>query len=350
MSKTIHTLRLLTSTVSAWVVVVLCAVLVIGLKASNPWTGHVTMLPHQGPADTRLVSDDNPLGGNGFYVDPNSSAAGAARQAAPPSAELQSIAQTPQARWLTETTPTDQTADAVAAYIGAAAAANAMPVIVLYALPHRDCGSFTAGGFSSGDEYRAWVAQVAAGVGKARVGVVVEPDALTAADCLPEDLRQERTALLRYAVGALTANPNAAVYVDGGHSRWLTPDQLADRLRAVGVERARGFALNTSNFFTTDEEVAYGEAVSQLLNGAHYVVDTSRNGAGPAPDAPLNWCNPAGRAIGASPTTATAGAHADAYLWIKHPGESDGECGRGDPPSGVFMPGYAAALVRTAKG
>lgn len=98
-----------------------------------------------------------------------------------------------------------------------------MPVIVLYALPQRDCGSFTAGGFSSGDEYRAWVAQVAAGVGKARVGVVLEPDALTAADCLPADQRQERTALLRDAVGALTANPNAAVYVDGGHSRWLTP-------------------------------------------------------------------------------------------------------------------------------
>jgi len=64
------------------------------------------------------------------------------------------------------------------------------------------------------------------------------------------------------------------VYVDGGHSRWLTPDQLADRLRAVGVERARGFALNTSNFFSTDEEIGYGEAVSRLLNGAHYVVDT----------------------------------------------------------------------------
>ena len=49
-------------------------------------------------------------------------------------------------------------------------------------------------------------------------------------------------------------------------------------------------------------------------NGAHYVIDTSRNGAGPAPEHPLSWCNPAGRALGTPPTTDTAGAHADAYL------------------------------------
>jgi endoglucanase len=288
------------------------------------------------------------LAGNGFYVNPATSAAVAAAQANPPSNELQKIAHTPQAQWLTETTHTDQVARAVSTYVGAAAAANAMPVIVVYAIPHRDCGSFTAGGFGSGDGYKAWIRQISAGLGKARVGIVLEPDALTAADCLPGDQRLERTALLRDAVGVLTQDPNAAVYVDGGHSRWLTPDRLAERLRAVGVERARGFALNTSNFLTTGEEIGYGEVVSQLLQGAHYVIDTSRNGAGPAPDAPLNWCNPPGRATGAYPTTVTAGAHADAYLWVKHPGESDGQCDRGDPPSGLFMPEYAADMERRA--
>jgi endoglucanase len=346
MSRAIHAFRLLTSTVSLWVIVV-CAIPLIVQQASHSWTGNVAAFPIQSPVKTRLLYDDNPLSGNGFYVDPASSAAVAAGQT--PSAELQQVAQTPQAWWLTDTTPTDQAAGAVSSYIGAAAASGAMPVIVLYAIPHRDCGSFTAGGFASGDDYRAWIGQVAAGVGMARVGVILEPDALTAADCLPQDQQRERTALLRDAVGVLTQNPNAAVYVDGGHSRWLTPDQLAARLRAVGVERARGFALNTSNFFTTDEEIGYGEVVSQLLKGAHYVIDTSRNGAGPAPDKPLNWCNPAGRAIGANPTTATAGAHADAYLWVKHPGESDGQCDRGDPPSGVFMPEYATDLVRNAR-
>jgi endoglucanase len=128
----------------------------------------------------------------------------------------------------------------------------------------------------------------------------------------------------------------------------LKAEEIANRLNQVGVEHARGFSLNTSNFFTTDEEIGYGEAVSALTKGAHYVIDTSRNGAGPAPDGPLNWCNPSGRALGVPPTTATAGAHADAYLWVKRPGDSDGACGRGDPGPGHFVNQYAVDLARAA--
>jgi endoglucanase len=154
--------------------------------------------------------------------------------------------------------------------------------------------------------------------------------------------------LLRYTVDTLTINPSAAVYVDAGHSRWLSAEEMAARLNEVGVDHVRGFSLNTSNFYTTDEEIGYGEAVSALTNGSHYVIDTSRNGAGPAPDTPLNWCNPSGRALGAPPTTATASAHADAYLWIKRAGESDGTCNRGEPRSGLFMNQYAIDLARNA--
>jgi endoglucanase len=78
------------------------------------------------------------------------------------------------------------------------------------------------------------------------------------------------------------------------------------------------------------------------------VIDTSRNGAGPAPESELNWCNPKGRAMGTAPTTVTAGAHADAYLWIKRPGESDGSCNRGEPAAGSFVDQYAIELVRNA--
>ena len=113
------------------------------------------------------------------------------------------------------------------------------------------------------------------------------------------------------------------------------------------IGKARGFSLNTANFFTTDEEIGYGEAISGLTNGAHYVIDTGRNGAGPSDD-PLYWCNPSGRALGAAPTTATAGEHADAYLWIKRPGESDGSCGRGEPGAGRFISQYAIDLARNA--
>ena len=72
------------------------------------------------------------------------------------------------------------------------------------------------------------------------------------------------------------------------------------------------------------------------------------SGAGPAPDSGLNWCNPSGRGLGTAPTTATAGAHADAYLWIKRPGESDGTCDKGDPPAGTFVSQYAIDLAHKA--
>jgi HK97 family phage portal protein len=52
------------------------------------------------------------------------------------------------------------------------------------------------------------------------------------------------------------------------------------------------------------------------------------------------------RAMGVAPTTATAGAHADAYLWVKRPGESDGSCEPGEPPAGRFVNEYAIELVR----
>lgn len=65
------------------------------------------------------------------------------------------------------------------------------------------------------------------------------------------------------------------------------------------------------------------------------MVDTSRNGAGPATGS-LAWCNPRGRALGTAPTTVTASKLADAYLWIKTPGRSDGACNRSDPPAGAW--------------
>jgi endoglucanase len=168
------------------------------------------------------------------------------------------------------------------------------------------------------------------------------------ADCLSAGQRQERFDLMKYAVDTLTTHPAAAVYVDGGHSRWLSAEEMAARLNSVDVGRARGFSLNTANFYTTEEEIGFGETISGLTNGAHYVVDTSRNGVGPAPDSPLNWCNPTGRALGVAPTTATAGEHADAYLWVKRPGESDGSCDRGEPSAGRFINQYAVELIHNA--
>ena len=296
------------------------------------------------PAPTmRLADDANPFAGMPLYVNPNSAAMRAAQHADPPSPELTAIANTPQAYWIVP----GSSASTVAKYTGDAAAAGAVPVLAIYGIPHRDCGSFAAGGMATADDYRGWIDGIAAGVGGTRTAIVLEPDALAMADCLSADQRQERYDLIRYAVDTLARNPATAVYVDGGHLRWHSAEDMAARLNKVDVARARGFSLNTANFFTTGDEIAYGEAISGLTNGSHYVIDTSRNGAGPAPDTGLNWCNPSGRGLGTPPTTATAGAHADAYLWIKRPGESDGTCDKGDPPAGTFVNQYAIDLAHS---
>lgn len=232
-----------------------------------------------------LVDAANPLAGKPFYVDPASAAMVAARNANPPNAELTSVANTPQSYWLDQAFPPATVGGTVARYTGAAQAAGAMPVLTLYGIPHRDCGSYASGGFATGTDYRGWIDAVASGLGSSPATIIVEPDALAMADCLSPDQRQERFDLVRYAVDTLTRDPAAAVYVDAGHSRWLSAEAMAARLNDVGVGRARGFSLNVSNFYTTDEEIGYGEAISGLTNGSHYVIDTSRNGAGPAPDA-----------------------------------------------------------------
>jgi endoglucanase len=296
------------------------------------------------PEQTRVADGGNPFADVPLYVNPTSAALRAANSAEPPSPELTTIANTPQAFWIDDAVPSS----VLNGYLSGAWAAGDMPVLAIYAIPHRDCGSFAAGGFATGAAYKGWIDSVADSIGTAPIAIILEPDALDMADCLSPDQREERFNLIRSAVDTLTRDPAAAVYIDAGHSRWLPAEEIASRLNQVGIDHARGFSLNTSNFFTTEEETDYGEAVSSMTNGAHYVIDTGRNGAGPAPEAPLSWCNPSGRAMGAQPTTNTAGEHADAYLWIKRPGESDGTCNRGDPRVGTFVNQYAIDLVRNA--
>ena len=108
----------------------------------------------------------------------------------------------------------------------------------------------------------------------------------------------------------------------------------------------------------------YSESVLE-----HFVIDTSRNGQGPwvppaglYPD-PQDWCNPPDRGLGVRPTADTGISLLDAYLWVKIPGESDGECTRGlgpggqtvdpewgliDPRAGGWFPEMALQLAQNA--
>jgi endoglucanase len=234
-----------------------------------------------------------------------------------------------------------------------------------------------------------------------------ELDAATAAS--------DRFAQVNHAVDALAALPNVASYLDGTHSGWLAVGEISDRLIKAGVERADGFFLNASNYVQTERLQKYGSWVSDCIHlsqnswwepgycgsqyypanpddfstwgatdaaytqafadtglvrdaaaQAHFVIDTSRNGQGPwaAPagkytDAEV-WCNPPGRGLGLRPTTDTGQELIDAYLWIKVPGESDGQCYRGtggptdpergmvDPAAGQWFPQQARELIQLA--
>jgi Glycosyl hydrolases family 6 len=117
--------------------------------------------------------------------------------------------------------------------------------------------------------------------------------------------------------------------VGAGHSAWHPAATMAARLQQAGVDQATGFALNVSNFRTTTAELAYGRELSAQLGGKHFVIDTGRNGLGPNGE---EWSKPPGRALGPRPTTATGDPLADAFLWIKQPGLSDGPCNGGPAP------------------
>jgi endoglucanase len=300
---------------------------------------------------------------------------------------ISQMVNTPQAVWFTGGTP-QRVGQDVRQVVRDAARAGAMPVLVAYNVPGRDCAQYSAGGAPTGDAYRAWIAGFAAGLGSSPAIVLLEPDGLA---LLPTDCGQpdtyDRVGLINDAAHALQSDPNALIYLDAGHSAWHADGDMAERLVAGGVLDVQGFFLNTSNYRLTNYEARFGTWISECIAFAnnpeeggwrlghyswcasqyysplgpvdpndistwhytdewfaanlghavptsHFVIDTSRNGQGPwippphpAGD-PQDWCNPPGRGLGLRPTADTGQPLIDAYLWIKIPGESDGGCYR----------------------
>lgn len=275
----------------------------------------------------------------GFYVDPESQAMAAAAR----DRRIRPIARTPQAKWLTDVTAPLGSATAVSrSYAQAATKADRTPVVVLYAIPGRDCGLHSRGGYPV-RKYRSWIREVAAGLEGQRPLAVLEPDAVASlGDCAGQG---PRAAMLRYAAKELTG-AGAWVYLDAGHSGWRPPEVIASRLRKVGVRHARGFATNVSNFRTTAAERRFGGEVRRQLRragvpGKRFVVDISRNGAGPAPES--KWCNPPHARLGKRPRVVRKGG-LDVLLWVKRPGESDGQC-QGGPYAGHWWHEGALRLL-----
>lgn len=314
---------------------------------------------------------------------------------------------TPQAVWFDGGTSPADTRAAVDKTVTAAARAHRLPVLSLYNIPGRDCAQYSAGGAADTAEYEAWIDAVRDGIGNRPADVILEPDslALLPSDCGMDDAQGSRTAArydeIHYAVDALEPQAGTKVYLDAGHSSWHSVNDIVPRLVSGGIGDATGFFLNISNYRSDAELAWYGKLISSCLSYVtaggdaaacpnqywptadaqswldanvhaapsamkHFVTDTSRNGQGPwVPPAGVysdaqDWCNPPGRGAGARPSLTTGDPLQDARLWVKIPGESDGQCTRGtagpedpergytDPPAGHWFPQQALELARNA--
>ncbi len=126
-----------------------------------------TAAPHHEPSSPTAL-----------WVDPDSTTIQAARtltgQARDDAVLLGSFAS---ATWITSGTPAQAKAEAQRVTASAAADA-AVPTIVVYDIPYRDCAQYSAGGAQDTAAYDAFVDAVAAGIGDRPAIVVLEPDGL----------------------------------------------------------------------------------------------------------------------------------------------------------------------------
>lgn len=271
------------------------------------------------------VDGNNPFAGATLYVDPNSTAA---------QSGVSKIASNPVASWVGDWSPGP--GSTVSGLLDAAG--SQLRVLVAYNIYNRDCGGHSGGGVSNAEQYLQWITSFAEGIGDHKVAVILEPDALV------HDCDQSRWTVLADAVEILKRQPNAYVYIDAGHDAWKPAGEMASRLQTAGIAQADGFALNISNFRGTQDLIGYGMQISGGVGNKPFVIDTSRNGVQPPPS---DWCNPPDRGLGERPTADTGNDRVHAFLWIKAPGESDGNC-NGGPAAGQWWQEYAQGLADRA--
>lgn len=179
----------------------------------------------------------------------------------------------PQAVWLTSGTPS-QVSATVATTLRQANFERAVPVFVLYNIPGRDCGSYSAGGAQNTADYETWIDAVAEAIGSQKAVIVLEPDALAnlPSDCgydptqvnIPQ-ATADRYTQINYAVTKLETGSQTLVYLDAGNSHWQAVPNMAARLAQAGVQQAQGFFTNVSNYNLNSYETKYDTWVSQCI-------------------------------------------------------------------------------------
>jgi endoglucanase len=191
--------------------------------------------------------------------------------------------------WFTGGTPAE-VARQVNETVNVAVGQHAVPVLVAYDLPFRDCGQYSAGGALNTTDYLAWIDGFARGIGSNKAVVLLEPDSLgiipyntdingnaewcrpdlSGTGLTPQTANEARYAQINGAVTRLEQQPNVSVYLDGTHSAWLGVGDVAQRLVNAGVSHAQGFFLNVSNYQFTQNSVQYGTWISDCIASGAY--------------------------------------------------------------------------------
>jgi endoglucanase len=240
----------------------------------------------------------------------------------------------------------------VASYLDRAVAEDpgSVPMISTYRVVSGHCGHWSDPPLAQ-SAYHTWITSLAEGIGAHRAVLFLEMDSLITAGCLSPTGVTVRMHELHDAVSVLSNDPHLVVYLDAGAADALPAPYAAGLLRRAGVAQIRGFFLNSTHFDWTSREIRYGEQISRLVGGKHFVVNTAENGEGPlrprhvAKQGNEVLCDPVGRGLGPLPTAQTGYPKVDAFAWIANPGVSGGQCRAGAPPSGVFWPALALELV-----
>lgn len=186
----------------------------------------------------------------------------------------------PQAVWLTGGTNAAVSTQVTTA-LREARLEQAVPVFVVYNIPGRDCGSYSAGGAQTTAAYESWIDAIVTATGSQKAVFLLEPDSI--AD-LPSDcgypstvdsasLTTDRYTQLNYAVTALEAGKSSSVYIDAGNSHWQAVGTIAQRLVTAGLLNAQGFFSNVSNFNLNTYESKFDTWVSECIAFANNSAD-----------------------------------------------------------------------------
>ena len=223
-------------------------------------------------------------------------------------------------------------------------ARGGLPVMILYNLPFRDCGLYSAGGRRIGRRATASGSTASrAGIGSRRAVFVLEPDGLPLHDQVPQRRRSSRngSTMIRYAVEKLTALPGAAVYIDAGHSAWMPARRdgaapegggdrsgrrlLAQRLELPGDARSAEVRPR-----------AVGAARRQALHHRHRPQRQRRRRRVRRARTSATGATPTGARWARRPRPTPAIRCATRSTGSSRPGESDGTCNNG-PAAGALV-------------